>query len=43
MLGYKIARCAVRQFVNTLDALKQGVKVSGSLRKDGTPSNAANR
>ena len=38
MLGYKIARCAVRQLVNTLDALKQGVKVSGSLRKDGTSS-----
>ena len=38
MLGYKRARCAVRQLVNTLDALKQGVKVSGSLRKDGTPS-----
>ena len=28
----------MRQLVNTLDALKQGVKVSGSLRKDGTPS-----
>ena len=28
----------MRQLVNILDALKQGVKVSGSLRKDGTPS-----
>ena len=28
----------MRQLVNTLDALKQGVKVSGSLRKDGTSS-----
>ena len=38
ILGYKIARCAVRQLVNTLDVVKHNVKVSGSLRKDGTPS-----
>ena len=38
VLGYKIARCAVRQLVNTLDVVKHNVKVSGSLRKDGTPS-----
>ena len=38
MLGYNRARCAVRQLVNTLDPLKQGVKVSESLRKGGTPS-----
>ena len=38
MLGYKRARCAVAQLVNTLDVVKHNVKVSGSLRKDGTPS-----
>ena len=38
MLGYKRARCAVAQLVNPLDAVKHSVKVSGSLRKDGTPS-----
>ena len=37
-LGYKRARCAVAQLVNPLDAVKHSVKVSGSLRKDGTPS-----
>ena len=37
ILGYKKSRSAVNQLVNPLDALKQGVKVSGSLRKDGTP------
>ena len=36
MLGYKKSRNAVNQLVNPLDALKQGVKVSGSLRKDGS-------
>ena len=36
VLGYKRARNAVNQLVNHLDALKQGVKVSGSLRKDGS-------
>ena len=38
VLGYKRARCAVAQLVNPLDAVKHSVKVSGSLRKDGTPS-----
>ena len=38
VLGYKRARCAVAQLVNTFDAVKHSVKVSGSLRKDGTPS-----
>ena len=28
----------MRQLVNTLDVVKRDVKVSGSLRKDGTPS-----
>ena len=36
ILGYKKSRNAVNQLVNHLDALKQGVKVSGSLRKDGS-------
>ena len=36
VLGYKKSRNAVNQLVNPLDALKQGVKVSGSLRKDGS-------
>ena len=40
VLGYKIVRCAVTQPVNTLDAVKHSVKLSGRLRKDGTPSNA---
>ena len=40
VLGYKIARCAVRQLVNTFDVAKHNVKLSGRLRKDGTPSNA---
>ena len=34
--GIKKSRNAVNQLVNHLDALKQGVKVSGSLRKDGS-------
>ena len=38
VLGYRRARCAVAQLVNPLDAVKHSVKVSGSLRKDGTPS-----
>ena len=38
VLGYKIARCAVRQLVNTFDVAKHNVKLSGRLRKDGTPS-----
>ena len=38
MLGYKRARCAVAQLVNPLDAVKHSVKLSGRLRKDGTPS-----
>ena len=38
MLGYKRARCAVAQLVNTLDAVKHSVKLSGRLRKDGTLS-----
>ena len=40
MLGYKRARYAVAQLVNILDAVKHSVKLSGRLRKDGTPSNA---
>ena len=38
VLGYKIARCAVRQLVNTFDVAKHNVKLSGRLRKDGTPT-----
>ena len=38
MLGCKVARCAVAQLVNTLDAVKHSVKLSGRLRKDGTLS-----
>ena len=38
MLGYKIVRCAVTQLVNTLDAVKHSVKLSGRLRLDGAPS-----
>ena len=38
ILGYKIARCAVRQLVNTFDVAKHNVKLSGRLRKDGTPT-----
>mgnify|MGYP000139406830 FL=1 len=38
MLGFKIVRCAVTQLVNTLDAVKHSVKLSGRLRKDGAPS-----
>ena len=38
MLGCKVARCAVAQLVNTLDPLKQGVKLLGRFRKEGTPS-----
>ena len=37
-LGYKKSRNAVNQLVNPFDALKQGVKLSGRLRKDGTHS-----
>lgn len=40
MLGYKRARYAVAQLVNPFDAVKYSVKLSGRLRKDGTPSNA---
>ena len=36
ILGYKKSRNAVNQLVNPLDALKQGVKLLGSLRKDGS-------
>ena len=36
VLGYKIARCAVRQLVNTFDVAKHNVKLSGRLRKDGS-------
>ena len=38
VLGYKRARCAVAQLVNPFDAVKHSVKLSGRLRKDGTPS-----
>ena len=38
MLEYKRARCAVAQLVNILDAVRHSVKLSGRLRKDGTPS-----
>ena len=36
VLGYKKSRNAVNQLVNPLDALKQGVKLLGRLRKDGS-------
>ena len=36
VLGYKKSYNAVYQLVNSHDTLKQGVKVSGSLRKDGS-------
>ena len=35
-LWYKKSYDAVNQLVNPLDALKQGVKLLGSLRKDGS-------
>ena len=38
VLGYKRERCAVAQLVNPFDAVKHSVKLSGRLRKDGTPS-----
>ena len=38
VLGYKKPDIAVRQHVNILDVAKRYIKVSGSLRKDGTRS-----
>ena len=37
ILGYKKSYNAVYQLVNKYDTLKQGVKLFGRLRKDGTP------
>ena len=37
ILGYKKSYNAVYQLVNQYDTLKQGVKLLGRLRKDGTP------
>ena len=36
ILGYKIARCAVRQLVNTLDVVKHNAWVVTGKKKDGT-------
>ena len=36
ILGYKIARCAVRQLVNTLDVVKHNAWVVTGKKKDGS-------
>lgn len=38
ILGYKNQRDAIQRHVERVDVVKRDVKVSGSLRKDGTPS-----
>ena len=38
ILGYKNQRDAIQRHVEKFDVVKRDVKVSGSLRKDGTPS-----
>ena len=38
VLGYKNQRDAIQRHVEKVDVVKRDVKVSGSLRKDGTPS-----
>ena len=38
ILGYKNQRDAIQRHVEKFDVVKRDVKVSGSLRKDGTPT-----